>query len=84
MYLTSTILMMQERARKLMIFSGSEHPFHDRLLVSFIMPPRQVREMRLQARRALIRAQKKLKQANRGAAKDEFDAKGAIQRKVLD
>ncbi|KAL6840340.1 hypothetical protein ACP4OV_030150 [Aristida adscensionis] len=63
-----------DRDRKLRIFSGSEHPFHDWPLEPFVMPPRQVREMRPRARRALIRAQKK-EQANR--AKDEEDAKNA-------
>ncbi|KAF8737241.1 hypothetical protein HU200_014182 [Digitaria exilis] len=48
-----------DRDRKLRIFSGNEHPFHDRLVEPFAMPPRQVREMRPRARRALIRAQKK-------------------------
>ena len=71
--LTYIILITQERDRKLRIFSGSEHPFHDRPLEPFIMPPRQVREMRPQARRAMIRAKKKLEQA--GAPKDECDAK---------
>ncbi|CAM0911990.1 unnamed protein product [Alopecurus aequalis] len=66
-----------ERDRKLRIFSGSEHPFHDRPLEPFIMPPRQVREMRPRARRAMIRAQKKLEQADRGAAKAECDGKKA-------
>ncbi|TVU04611.1 hypothetical protein EJB05_47731 [Eragrostis curvula] len=66
-----------DRDRKLRIFSGNEHPFHDRPLEPFVMPPRQVREMRPRARRALIRAQKK-EQANRAAAesaKDEEDGK---------
>uniref|UniRef100_A0A804N9B8 50S ribosomal protein L13 n=1 Tax=Zea mays TaxID=4577 RepID=A0A804N9B8_MAIZE len=63
-----------DRDRKLRIFSGNEHPFHDRPLEPFVMPPRQVREMRPRARRAMIRAQKK-QQANR--AKEEEDAKNA-------
>jgi large subunit ribosomal protein L13 len=78
--LTSTNLIIQERDRKLRIFSGTEHPFHDRPLEPFVMPPRKVREMRPQARRALIRAQKKLEQADRGVAKDECDAKRASER----
>ncbi|CAN6199039.1 unnamed protein product [Urochloa humidicola] len=61
-----------DRDRKLRIFSGNEHPFHDRPLEHFVMPPRQVREMRPRARRALIRAQKK-EQATR--AKEEEGAK---------
>ncbi|EES01903.1 hypothetical protein BDA96_03G419500 [Sorghum bicolor] len=63
-----------DRDRKLRIFSGNEHPFHDRALEPFVMPPRQVREMRPRARRAMLRAQKK-EQANR--AKEEEDAKNA-------
>ena len=31
---------------KLRIFTGDEHPFHDRPLEPYVMPPRQVREMR--------------------------------------
>jgi hypothetical protein len=60
------ILILQDRDRKLRIFSGNEHPFHDRPLEPFVMPPRQVRQMRPRARRALIRARKK-EQANKGA-----------------
>ncbi|XP_078442736.1 ribosomal protein L13 family protein [Wolffia australiana] len=52
-----------DRDRKLRIFPGSEHPFGDRPLESYVMPPRNVREMRPRARRAVIRAQKKLEQA---------------------
>ncbi|KAL8150266.1 hypothetical protein V2J09_020074 [Rumex salicifolius] len=48
-----------DRLRKLRIFSGSEHPFVDRPLDPFIMPPRNVREMRPRARRAMVRAQKR-------------------------
>uniref|UniRef100_J3MQM0 Ribosomal protein L13 n=1 Tax=Oryza brachyantha TaxID=4533 RepID=J3MQM0_ORYBR len=49
-----------DRDHKLGIFSGSEHPFHDRPLEPFVMPPQQVRVRRAsRARRALIRAQKK-------------------------
>jgi large subunit ribosomal protein L13 len=74
------VLILQDRDRKLRIFSGSEHPFHDHPLEPFVMPPRQVREMRPHARRALIRAQKK-EQANKAAAaesgKDEEDGKAA-------
>ncbi|PON95307.1 Ribosomal protein [Trema orientale] len=51
-----------DRDRKLRIFAGSEHPFGDRPLESYVMPPRTVREMRPRARRALIRAQKKAEQ----------------------
>lgn len=48
-----------DRDRKLRIFTGNEHPFVDRVLEPYVMPPRHVREMRPRARRALIRAQKK-------------------------
>lgn len=48
-----------DRDRKLRIFAGSEHPFSDRPLEPYVMPPRQVRELRPRARRAMIRAQKK-------------------------
>lgn len=51
-----------DRDRKLRIFTGDEHPFGDRPLEPYIMPPRQVREMRPRARRAMIRAQKKTEQ----------------------
>lgn len=49
-----------DRDRKLRIFVDSEHPFDDRTLEPYIMPPRSVREMRPRARRAMIRAQKKV------------------------
>lgn len=51
-----------DRDRKLRIFAGDEHPFGDRPLEPYIMPPRNVREMRPRARRAMIRAQKKAEQ----------------------
>ncbi|XP_058101874.1 uncharacterized protein LOC131246031 [Magnolia sinica] len=51
-----------DRDRKLRIFTGSEHPFSDRSVEPYVMPPRNVREMRPRARRALIRAQKKAEQ----------------------
>eukprot|EP00262_Sarcandra_glabra_P021139 TRINITY_DN8755_c0_g1_i1.p1 TRINITY_DN8755_c0_g1~~TRINITY_DN8755_c0_g1_i1.p1 ORF type:complete len:218 (+),score=30.03 TRINITY_DN8755_c0_g1_i1:70-723(+) len=52
-----------DRDRKLRIFTGPDHPFGDRPIESYVMPPRTVREMRPRARRALIRAQKKAEQA---------------------
>ncbi|ONK72431.1 uncharacterized protein A4U43_C04F19360 [Asparagus officinalis] len=55
-------LITNDRDRKLRIFTGSEHPFGDRPLEPYMMPPRQVREMRPRARRAMIRAQKKEEQ----------------------
>ena len=67
-------MILQDGDRKLRIFSGNEHPFHDRPLEPFVMPPRQIREMRPRARRALIRAQKK-EQAIR--AEEEEGAKNA-------
>lgn len=53
---------VQDRDRKLRIFAGGEHPFGDRPVEPYVMPPRSVREMRPRARRALIRAQKKSEQ----------------------
>lgn len=53
---------MQDRDRKLRIFTGNEHPFGDRPLEPYVMLPRTVREMRPRARRALVRAQKKAEQ----------------------
>ncbi|GAA0139064.1 ribosomal protein [Lithospermum erythrorhizon] len=55
-----------DRDRKLRIFAGDEHPFGDRPLEPYVMPPRQVREMRPPARRAMIRAQKKAEQQQQG------------------
>ncbi|KAG9148918.1 hypothetical protein Leryth_022073 [Lithospermum erythrorhizon] len=55
-----------DRDRKLRIFAGDEHPFGDRPLEPYVMPPRQVREMRPRARRAMIRAQKKAEQQQQG------------------
>ncbi|CAH2055394.1 unnamed protein product [Thlaspi arvense] len=55
-----------DRDRKLRIFEGNEHPFGDKPLEPFVMPPRRVREMRPRARRAMIRAQKKADQAENG------------------
>lgn len=51
-----------DRDRKLRIFAGAEHPFGGRPVEPYIMPPRQVREMRPRARRAMIRAQKRAEQ----------------------
>ncbi|KAL4335526.1 hypothetical protein GQ457_07G022190 [Hibiscus cannabinus] len=55
-----------DRDRKLRIFADSEHPFGDRPLEPYAMPPRKVREMRPRARRALIRAQKKAEEQEQG------------------
>ncbi|RZC70032.1 hypothetical protein C5167_033176 [Papaver somniferum] len=51
-----------DRDLKLRIFAGSEHPFGDRPIEHFEMPPRQVRELRPRIRRAMVRAQKKAEQ----------------------
>ena len=59
-------LSTQDRDRKLRIFPGSEHPFGDKPLEPYVMPPRQVRELRPRARRAMIRAQKKSEQQQGG------------------
>lgn len=56
-----------DRDRKLRIFTGSEHPFGERALETYMMPPRKVREMRPRAMRALIRAQKKKAQKSASA-----------------
>ncbi|KAI4366919.1 hypothetical protein MLD38_022720 [Melastoma candidum] len=57
-----------DRERKLRIFPGSEHPFVDKPLETYEMPPRNVREMRPRVRRALIRAQKKAEQQLQGGS----------------
>lgn len=53
---------MQGRDRKLRIYAGSEHPFGDRPLEPYLIPPRKVREMRPRTRRAMVRAQIKAEQ----------------------
>ncbi|XP_057839561.1 uncharacterized protein LOC131049511 isoform X1 [Cryptomeria japonica] len=63
--------LQDDRDRKLRIFPGSEHPFKDRPLENFVMPPRKVREMRPRVRRAMIRAQKKVEQND--AVKQEVE-----------
>lgn len=60
--------LQQDRDRKLRIFAGSEHPFADRPVEDYSMPPRQVREMRPRARRALVRALKKAEQQEQGTS----------------
>jgi large subunit ribosomal protein L13 len=57
-----------DRDRKLRIFNDGEHPFHDKPLEPYVMPPRRVREMRPRARRALIRAQKKTELQQQGGS----------------
>ncbi|XP_039024481.1 50S ribosomal protein L13-like [Hibiscus syriacus] len=57
-----------DRDRKLRIFADSEHPFGDRPIEPYVMPLRKVREMRPRARRALIRAQKKAEEQERGGS----------------
>lgn len=66
------LLWMQDRDRKLRIFPGSEHPFGDRPLEPYVMPPRCVRELRPRVRRAMIREQKKaeMQQSNKDMRKN--------------
>lgn len=66
------LLWMQDRDRKLRIFPGSEHPFGDRPLEPYVMPPRRVRELRPRVRRAMIREQKKaeMQQSNKDTRKN--------------
>lgn len=61
-----------DRDRKLRIFPGSEHPFGDRPLEPYVMPPRCVRELRPRVRRAMIREQKKaeMQQSNKDMRKN--------------
>ncbi|CAI8597908.1 unnamed protein product [Vicia faba] len=63
-----------DRDRKLRIFPGSEHPFGDRPLEPYVMPPRTVREMRPRERRAMIRAQKKAEQQQENAEQRQQNA----------
>lgn len=65
-FYVNTLFVMQDRDRKLRIFAGDEHPFSDRPLEPYVMPPRQVRELRPRTRRAMIRAQKKAEQQQQG------------------
>lgn len=55
-----------DRDRKLRIFAGGEHPFSDRPLEPYVMPPQQVRELRPRVRRAMVRAEKKAEQQKQG------------------
>lgn len=71
---------MQERDRKLRIFAGSEHPFGDWPIELYETPPRQVREMRPRARRALIRAQKKAEQQQQQQQQGGNDSKKGKRR----
>ncbi|WRX21145.1 hypothetical protein QQP08_013635 [Theobroma cacao] len=59
--------LIKDRDRKWMILAGSEHPFGDRPLEPFVMPPQKVQEMRPRARTALIRAQKQAEEQEQGA-----------------
>nr|GMC48636.1 putative ribosomal protein L13 family protein [Ipomoea batatas] len=68
-----------DRDRKLRIFAGSEHPFGDRALEPYVMPPRQVREMRPRARRAMIRAQKKAEQQQGGATVSKMGKRKEVE-----
>ncbi|WCJ27496.1 Ribosomal protein L13 family protein [Euphorbia peplus] len=69
-----------DRDRKLRIFAEGEHPFGDRPLEPYVMPPRAVRELRPRARRALMRAQKKTEQQQQAAGSDK--PKGKKKRQV--
>ncbi|EEF49983.1 50S ribosomal protein L13 isoform X1 [Ricinus communis] len=71
-----------DRDRKLRIFAGSEHPFGDRPLEPYIMPPRTVREIRPRARRAMIRAQRKAEQQVRGANEMRKGRKKEVEAEV--
>ncbi|XP_004303996.1 PREDICTED: 50S ribosomal protein L13, chloroplastic [Fragaria vesca subsp. vesca] len=67
-----------DRDRKLRIFAGGEHPFGDKPLEPYLMPPRKVREMRPRTRRALVRAQIKAesqddKDSRKGRKKDRVE-----------
>ncbi|XP_031119539.1 uncharacterized protein LOC116022799 isoform X2 [Ipomoea triloba] len=68
-----------DRDRKLRIFAGSEHPFGERALEPYVMPPRQVREMRPRARRAMIRAQKKAEQQQGGATVSKMGKRKEVE-----
>ncbi|RVW80356.1 50S ribosomal protein L13 [Vitis vinifera] len=71
-----------DRDRKLRIFAGDEHPFNDRPLEPYVMPPRQVREMRPRARRATIRAQKKAEQQQQGTTDTRKKRKKEVEPEV--
>eukprot|EP00252_Welwitschia_mirabilis_P016053 TRINITY_DN35513_c0_g1_i1.p1 TRINITY_DN35513_c0_g1~~TRINITY_DN35513_c0_g1_i1.p1 ORF type:complete len:200 (-),score=45.08 TRINITY_DN35513_c0_g1_i1:266-865(-) len=66
--------LQDDRARKLRIFAGSEHPFTDKPLEYYEMPPRKVREMRPREQRASYQAQKKERKA-KGKEKAHEEAK---------
>lgn len=55
-----------DRDRKLRIFVNDDHPFADKPLIPYVMPPRQVRELRPRVRRAMIRAELKTEQQKQG------------------
>lgn len=82
MILHCCLLWMQDRDRKLRIFAGSEHPFGDRPLEPYEMPPRNVREMRPRARRAMVRAQKKSEQQQLGANNTRKGKKREVETEV--
>ena len=75
-------MFVQDRDRKLRIFAGDEHPFNDRPLEPYVMPPRQVREMRPRARRATIRAQKKAEQQQQGTTDTRKKRKKEVEPEV--
>ncbi|XP_065880120.1 uncharacterized protein [Euphorbia lathyris] len=71
-----------DRDRKLRIFAGNEHPFGDRPLEPYVMPPRAVRELRPRARRALMRAQKKTEQQQQGGSDKRKGKKKEVETEV--
>ncbi|CAN1321728.1 50S ribosomal protein L13 [Linum perenne] len=57
-----------DRDLKLRIFADGEHPFHDRPVEPYVMPPRTVRELRPRVRRAMVRAEKKAEMQAQGGS----------------
>ncbi|KAK9697234.1 hypothetical protein RND81_08G023700 [Saponaria officinalis] len=72
-----------DRDRKLRIFTSDEHPFGNKPLEHYITPPRQVREMRPRARRAMVRAQKKTELQQQGASTPKQNQKEEKKVEVL-
>uniref|UniRef100_A0A7N0TRQ3 Ribosomal protein L13 n=2 Tax=Kalanchoe fedtschenkoi TaxID=63787 RepID=A0A7N0TRQ3_KALFE len=69
-----------DRDRKLRIFAGPDHPFADKPVEPYVMPPRRISEMRPRDRRALIRAQKKADEKEKGISnyKKRKNKEGAV------
>ncbi|CAL1358342.1 unnamed protein product [Linum trigynum] len=68
-----------DRDRKLRIFADGEHPFGDRPIEPYVMPPRTVREMRPRARRAMVRAQKKAEMQAQGGSDTRKNKKKEVE-----